>query len=161
MAHHKHLFPLVLAVGFAGLVGTAMALPKADEIVRKVQDRYDATKDLSADVTQEATIASLGKTVSASGKVWFKKPGKMRWELTEGDKQTIVADGSTLWLYRPEDQQVLKMPFDAAFRSSSPVSFLTGVGRIAQDFKASMDGVFEIEVHKPTANQIAELEVQP
>ena len=29
------------------------------------------------------------------------------------------------------------------------------------NFKASMDGVFEIEVHKPTANQIAELEVQP
>jgi hypothetical protein len=27
--------------------------------------------------------------------------------------------------------------------------------------KANMDGVFEIEVHKPTANQIAELEVQP
>jgi FlaG/FlaF family flagellin (archaellin) len=27
--------------------------------------------------------------------------------------------------------------------------------------KATMDGVFEIEVHKPTANQIAELEVQP
>jgi hypothetical protein len=29
------------------------------------------------------------------------------------------------------------------------------------NFKASMDGVFEVEVHKPTANQIAELEVQP
>ena len=29
------------------------------------------------------------------------------------------------------------------------------------NFKANMDGVFEIEVHKPTANQIAELEVQP
>ena len=28
-------------------------------------------------------------------------------------------------------------------------------------FKADMDGVFEVEVHKPTANQIAELEVKP
>jgi hypothetical protein len=32
---------------------------------------------------------------------------------------------------------------------------------VAFHFKANMDGVFEIEVHKPTANQIAELEVQP
>jgi hypothetical protein len=28
-------------------------------------------------------------------------------------------------------------------------------------FKADMDGVFEVEVHKPTANQVAELEVKP
>jgi hypothetical protein len=28
-------------------------------------------------------------------------------------------------------------------------------------FKASMDGVFEVEVHKPTNTQIASLEVKP
>jgi hypothetical protein len=28
-------------------------------------------------------------------------------------------------------------------------------------FKADMDGVFEVEVHEPTDNQIAELEVEP
>jgi hypothetical protein len=28
-------------------------------------------------------------------------------------------------------------------------------------FKADMDGVFEVEVHKPTDNEIAELEVKP
>jgi len=110
------------------------------EIVRKVQERYDATRDFTAEVTQEMTVASLGKTITSHGRVAFKKPGKMRWELAQNDKQVIVADGTTLWLYQPEERQVFKAPFDAAFRSSTPISFLTGVGRIAQDFTVTLDG---------------------
>ena len=110
------------------------------KIVQKVQERYDSTRDFSAKVTQEMTISSLGRTTSAQGTVAFKKPGKMRWELDHDAPQVIVADGSTLWLYQPKEHQVMKAPFDAAFRSSTPISFLTGVGRIAQDFDASLDG---------------------
>ncbi|HVM98249.1 MAG TPA: outer membrane lipoprotein chaperone LolA, partial [Candidatus Acidoferrales bacterium] len=113
---------------------------KVDDIVRKVQQRYDATKDFTADVSQEATISSLNKTVSARGTVAFKKPGKMRWELTQGDPQTVVADGTTMWVYRPQDNQVVKLPFQQAFRSSAPLSFLSGVGRIADDFNVTFDG---------------------
>ena len=71
----------------------------------------------------------------AKGTVAFKRPGKMRWSLTDGSTQVIVADGTTLWFYQPDEQQVLKAPFRAAFRSSTPISFLTGVGRIGRRFR--------------------------
>jgi outer membrane lipoprotein carrier protein len=64
----------------------------------------------------------------------------MRWDLSQGDEQVIVADGETLWLYQPQEKQVFKAPFDAAFRATTPISFLTGVGKIAQDFEVSADG---------------------
>jgi len=130
---------LALLAVVGALAAPAAAL-EVNEAVNKVQARYDATHDFTADVTQESTIASLGKTVTAHGTIAFKKPGKMRWDLTDNDPQLIVADGKTLWLYRPADRQVLKAPFDAAFRSSAPISFLTGVGKIAQDFDATLDG---------------------
>ncbi|MBI3784474.1 MAG: outer membrane lipoprotein chaperone LolA [Deltaproteobacteria bacterium] len=129
---------LVLFVARAPM--TFAGTPKVDEIVRKVQQRYDATKDFTADVSQEATITSLNKTVTASGTVAFKKPGKMRWELTQGDPQTVVADGTTMWVYRPQDNQVVKLPFQQAFHSNTPLSFLSGVGRIADDFSVTFDG---------------------
>jgi outer membrane lipoprotein carrier protein len=122
------------------LPGTALAVGDAADVVRKVQQRYDATRDFIADVTQEMTIASLGKTTTAHGTVAFKKPGKMRWELSNDEPQIIVADGTTLWLYQPKEHQVLKAPFDAAFHSTTPISFLTGVGRIADDFEVTLDG---------------------
>ncbi|MCX8071105.1 MAG: outer membrane lipoprotein carrier protein LolA [Candidatus Binatia bacterium] len=108
-------------------------------IVARVQERYDATRDLTADVTQETVLTRLNKRVTASGTVAFRKPGKMRWELTNGQKEVIVSDGQTLWIYRPEDQQVIRIRFAQAFRSNMPVSFLTGVGRIAEDFIPSLE----------------------
>ena len=113
---------------------------EVQKIVQKVQERYDSTRDFTAKVTQEMTIASLGKTTAAQGTVAFKKPGKMRWELDHDAPQVIVADGSTLWLYQPKEHQVIKAPFDDAFRSTTPISFLTGVGNIAEDFDVSLEG---------------------
>jgi len=126
-------------LALALLAREAHALDAA-AVVRKVQQRYDATRDFTAAVTQEMTIASLGKTTTTSGTVAFKKPGKMRWELDHDAPQVIVADGTTLWLYQPKEHQVIKAPFREAFRSATPISFLTGVGRLAQDFDASVAG---------------------
>jgi len=111
--------------------------PAPETVVDRVQARYDATADFTAAVRQELTMASAGKTSTATGTVAFKKPGKMRWDLSGGSTQVIVADGRTLWFYEPEEQQVLKAPFQAAFRSTTPISFLTGVGRLRDDFTAA------------------------
>jgi outer membrane lipoprotein carrier protein len=135
--HGVGLFNMLLV---ALVPGAALAALDAATVVRKVQERYDATRDFTADVTQEMTVASLGKTMVARGTVTFKKPGKMRLELTEGDPQVVVADGNTLWLYQPKEHQVYKAAFDSAFHSTMPISFLTGVGRIAEDFDARLDG---------------------
>ena len=116
-----------------------IAAPAFADVVDKVQARYDQTKDFTANVQQELVMASAGKTMKASGKVAFKKPGKMRWTLTEGVSQVIVADGKTLWFYEPDEQQVLKAPFQNAFRSSTPISFLTGVGRLKSDFDVKVE----------------------
>ncbi len=127
-------------------VAAAMALaaspaptPELAEILGRLQARYDATLDLSAQVTQEIDMASLGKTLTARGSLRFKRPGRMRWEFTNDHPQTIVADGRTLWLYQPEEKQVLKASFESAFRSSTPVSFLTGLGKITRDFDVTLE----------------------
>ena len=135
----------VVAMAAALLIGVAGGRPAggldADDVVRKVQERYDATRDFTADVTQEMTVASLGKTMTAHGTLAFKRPGKLRLELKDEEPQIVVADGRTLWFYQPAENQVLKAPFEAAFRSTTPISFLTGVGRIADDFTAQLSDV--------------------
>lgn len=123
--------------GFLFLLCTVPAL--AADVVDKVQARYDDTHDFTAAVRQELVTASGGKSLTASGTVAFKKPGRMRWSLTDGVSQVIVADGTTLWFYEPDERQVLKAPFQAAFRSSTPISFLTGVGRLRSDFDVKAD----------------------
>lgn len=131
---------LLIWAGVALLLAGATPGPEVAAVVQKVQQRYEATRDFTANVKQEMTIVSLGKTTTASGTLAFKRPGKMRWEFDHEAPETIVADGSTLWIYQPAEHQVLKAPFHEAFRSTTPISFLTGVGRLTQDFNASLDG---------------------
>jgi outer membrane lipoprotein carrier protein len=129
------------------LCGSAASAVETGEVTRRVQERFDATADLTAAVNQELVVASAGKTLRANGTVAFKRPGKMRWDLIDGSTQIIVADGATLWFYQPEEKQVLKAPFQAAFRSSTPISFLTGVGRLSEDFAVRLDGDGEGVLH--------------
>ncbi len=106
-------------------------------IVKKLQARYDSTKGFRADFTQEVESATLGQKVTANGKVFFKKPGRMRWEFVDPE-QLLVSDGNFFWLHQPKENQVIKTPFAQAFRSSSPASFLLGVGRITKDFTPNL-----------------------
>ena len=112
------------------------------DIVKKLQARYDSTAGFRADFTQEIESATLGQKVESRGTVLFKKPGRMRWEFGE-PQQTLVSDGTFFWFYQPADKQVLKTPFQQAFRSSTPASFLLGVGRLDEDFTVSLTGETE------------------
>ncbi len=121
-------------------MGAAQNGPPAEGIVEQVQARLDALNDFTATVHQELVVVSAGRTLKAEGTVAFKRPGKMRWTFDDGEAQIIVADGTTLWFYQPHEEQVLKAPFQAAFRSTTPISFLTGVGRISEDFDVTLGG---------------------
>ncbi|HJY79992.1 MAG TPA: outer membrane lipoprotein chaperone LolA [Candidatus Binatia bacterium] len=103
------------------------------DVVKRLQARYDSTAGFRADFTQEVESATLGQKVESRGTVVFKKPGRMRWEFNE-PKQTLVSDGKFFWFYQPLEKQVLKTPFQQAFSSTTPASFLLGVGRLDQDF---------------------------
>jgi outer membrane lipoprotein carrier protein len=115
------------------------ACPDPATIVKKLQERYDTTRTFHAKVRQEMKVASLGVSDVSDGTVVFKKPGKMRWDFTTPRAQQIVSDGTTLWIHQPDDAQVLKAPFRAAFVSTTPVSFLLGVGRITDEFRPEAD----------------------
>ena len=108
-------------------------------LVARLQARYDETAGFRADFVQEVSSATLGQTLTSRGQVFFKKPGRMRWEFTD-PQQLLIADGSALWLYQPSERQVIKTPFQYAFSSQTPVSFLTGVGRLEEDFSIMPQG---------------------
>ena len=126
------LLLLLLAIPVRGLGASAQ------DVVRRVQDRYDQTQNFSADFTQEMRIESGGQVIKSSGKVWFQRPGRMHWAYLLPEEQTIIADGTTLWIVQPADNQVLKAPLQNAFESRTPVSFLLGVARLEQDFRATL-----------------------
>ncbi|HZS35589.1 MAG TPA: outer membrane lipoprotein chaperone LolA [Polyangia bacterium] len=123
---------LVLALLAApSLAPAAEPAQSAAPIVAKMQKYYDATKDLHAHFDQQLQSA-MGKK-KASGEVWLKKPGKMRWDYAKPEKKLMVSDGKTLWVYEPEDEQAFKQDMSASTLPAQ-VSFLVGESKLEKEF---------------------------
>jgi outer membrane lipoprotein carrier protein len=110
----------------------------AEAIVDSLQKNYDATTDFVADFRQETEVKNLNRSLKASGKLSFKRPGKMHWLYDEPKGQFVLADGKHLYFYQPEQNQVIKSPLKNAFRGDIPLSFLLGLGNLKKDFNATL-----------------------
>ena len=117
--------------------------------VEKIQSRYEAVRDISADFVQTSRSVALGApgaTASARGTVVFAKPGKMRWAYDEPEPSLVVSDGRTLWIYDPAHQEVQKLAVGDGFLSGAAIQFLLGEGRILRDFEVSAEACSDARV---------------
>jgi outer membrane lipoprotein carrier protein len=106
------------------------------QVLDRLQRHYHDTNSFTAKFNEEiATVGAPKK--NRTGTVSFRKPGRMRWEFDDPEKQTIVSDGETLYSYDPDLNQVVETPLKQALKSSSATSFLLGIGNINRDFKAA------------------------
>ena len=132
-----------LAVTIASTESSATETRSGDQIVDSLQKNYDATVDFVADFRQETEVKTLNRKLKASGKLYFKRPGKMLWRYEEPKGQFVLADGKNLYFYQPEQNQVIKSPLKNAFRSDIPLSFLLGLGNLKKEFSATLKGIEE------------------
>lgn len=109
----------------------------AGEAVALLQARYESIKALSADFTQEVKSRAMAVPQVSTGKVWFKKPGKMRWQYTAPVKDEIVSDGSTVWVWQPDLNQALERKVEES-ASKIATDFLSGVGDLKKDFEVKL-----------------------
>ncbi len=138
----------------------------------------DAIHDVEADFTQESSIASLDRTQQGGGRVTlrFEQQGggqvplvKFRWEYEHPTRQEIVSDGRTMWVYIPENNQVIESDISevSRARAQDPLTFLTGLGNLSRDFLVRWaspnrddDGNYILKLTpKTTTTMFRELEV--
>jgi len=60
-----------------------------------------------------------------SGKVYFRRPGQMRWEYESPEQKLFVVDGKYTWFYVPYDHTVTKAPLRESADWRTPLSLLT------------------------------------
>ncbi|MET0936071.1 MAG: outer membrane lipoprotein chaperone LolA, partial [Luteibacter sp.] len=78
-----------------------------------------------------------GKT--STGTMALEAPRQFRWETLTPYKQTIVADGSRVWLYDPDLEQVTVRK-QSSEEAQSPLTVLTDLTQMDKDFKVTEKG---------------------
>src|SRR5260370_27757952 len=135
------------------------------DTLKGMQAQYKRTNSFSGKFAEQIFAVGGGKR-DRSGKVYYEKPGKMRWEFDQPHPQTIVSDGTNLYSYEPDLNQALKTPVKRAFKSAAPVAFLLGIGDLERDFKAFLpppakDNLLHISLVPKSGGDVVELGMDP
>ena len=121
------LFCLASSVAEAGAIGS---LKSFIQNARTVRAEFSQTVlDKNARVVQKG-----------SGTMQFERPGKFRWIYEKPYEQLIVGDGTRIWFYDHDLNQVTVRKLDAAI-GSSPAALLAGSGNIENEFNLEEIGL--------------------
>lgn len=99
----------------------------------------DQTTSARARFAQMVLDKDLKKLQQATGTMQFLRPGKFRWEYDKPYEQTIVGDGTRLWVYDKDLNQVTVRKLDRAL-GASPAALLAGSNEIEKDYRLTSLG---------------------
>jgi len=116
--------------------GDEQARKEVREVMKRLQARYEKTKDLQADFTQKTTIEGFERPMTSSGKVYIKKPGRLRWNYLDPSAEDIYVQGDDVKVYVPEHKQVLVGKLTHMAASRAPLELLQGAAKLDASFDA-------------------------
>lgn len=119
------------------LLIVALCLPAAafaqDNAVTRMQAFLNQVHSLKADFTQVVLNANLEQIKKSSGTLAIKRPNRFRWDYAAPNKEIIDADGTRVWMYDVELQQVTVKPLTGTL-AASPAVLLAGSNDVQKNF---------------------------
>lgn len=108
-----------------------------EDALTALEKKYNG-KSFEAHFNQILTISAIDITETASGRVWFSHPGKMKWQYLQPEHYEFITNGKTLWLYQPEENQVIVSNADSFFQAGGGGTFLSNFSSVRKNYLATI-----------------------
>ncbi len=116
------------------------AAPDPQEIARQLQKTYEQTNSFQADFHQHTTVQLSHREREGQGSLIILKPGLMRWDYTQPDRQVFICNGEPMSMYFAKSAQEIVMSAKDYLQSDVTYSFFIGTGDILRDFEPRLPG---------------------
>jgi outer membrane lipoprotein carrier protein len=111
----------------------------AEEAAQRLRAALKNLDNISAEFKQTLLDEDKNIVQQSRGTMALQRPGKFAWIYTEPFEQRIIGDGSELWIYDVELEQVTVKPMDAGI-SNAPIMILMKQTDVTQQFDVSEVG---------------------
>lgn len=120
-----------------------------------LKTRLATLRTLSANFEQQVTAADGHGLQTSAGLMQLAKPGRIYWVAEPPYEQTVVADGTKIWIYDPDLAQVTVKTLHHQL-DNSPAALLVGDSdRLLEEFKVCViPDAGGPEAQKPETNRI-------
>jgi len=133
----------------------------AADVEQRLGDALRNMDNLTADFRQTLRDEDKNIVQQSRGTLALQRPGKISWKYLEPFEQLIVADGSELWIYDIELEQVTVKPMDDGL-ANAPIMILMKQSDVGEQFEISEVGqrkfLYWIEL-KPLSSDLEYTEI--
>lgn len=119
--------------------GATLSLPAAAADVASLTRFLQQTQSAKARFSQVVMDRNYKKLHTSTGTMQFSRPGLFRWEYQKPYEQLIVGDGTRLWIYDKDLNQVTTRALAQAL-GSTPAALLAGSNDIEKSFTLASIG---------------------
>jgi len=110
---------------FATLILCAETVAEDPSDTRSLYQLLSPIKGLSAQFSQQIFNSDGDLFQISSGELTATEPNKIRWIVKQPMAQQIISDGTHLWIYDPDLEQVIIQPFVEDI-AASPIALFAG-----------------------------------
>ena len=140
---HRALHVLIASIAMSAAFGNVtLAASGAATAEARVEQALGELKTLESRFEQTLSGKHGEVLERASGTLYIQKPDRFRWVYETGVRQLIVSDGTRLWLYDQELDQVTVRALGQAL-AATPAALLSGTGHAAMSFRITDLGSYE------------------
>jgi outer membrane lipoprotein carrier protein len=107
--------------------------PDISKLLKQIEDHYNGARSLEAAFRE--SYAAQGRRRTESGRLYLRKPGRMRWEYTTPAGKLFISDGKNVYFYSPDTNRAEKMKLKETEDMRAPLAFLLGRLDFRKDFK--------------------------
>lgn len=112
----------------------ASAAAAATSATQFLDHFYRDVQTFAARFQQVVLDEELNPIEESSGAMQIKRPGRFRWDYEPPNEQVIVGDGSRIWIYDLELEQITVRPMGRAL-GETPASLLAGGTDVRNEFE--------------------------
>ena len=112
-------------IGPTSPLGAAATSTQAKSLTHLLEEHYRQPRTLQAEFLERYSEGRRQVRIE-SGRVFFRRPGQMRWEYESPEQKLFLVDGKVTWFYVPYDHTVTRAPVKDSSDLRTPLALLTG-----------------------------------
>ena len=137
----QRLLILFTLVGFVLFSASAITEQQKKDVISKINNASTSIQSMSASFTQTKFLSMLSDKMVSSGKVYYSKSDKLRWEYTSPYQYLFIFNGSKVYVGNKSKKNVIDTNTNKVFKEIARIMMSTVTGTAlsnTSDFSISL-----------------------
>ena len=137
----QRLLILFTLVGFVLFSASAITEQQKKDVISKINNASTSIQSMSASFTQTKYLSMLSDKMVSSGKVYYSKSDKLRWEYTSPYQYLFIFNGSKVYVGNKSKKNVIDTNTNKIFKEIARIMMSTVTGTAlsnTSDFSISL-----------------------